>query len=151
MTRPPTAKDDVVRLLAAGAEPDTLAIIWVTVDIDRVLAGIGATAVSVPDDPLLGAAVRLVRPPDEVPIALLEPRTEGRVAATLARSGEGPAGRYVAVADGLASVQARATGAEIVLSGVEDGPFGPSVLVLGGSAAAPYLVLVDRSAGTIDP
>lgn len=150
MSLPPIA-DDAAALLAAGTEPEVLAIIWVTVDTERVLAGTGATAVSLPHDPLLGASVGLVRPPDGPPIALLEPNTEGRVAATLARIGEGPAGRYVTATDGLASVEARAAAAGIALAGPEPGPFGSSVLVLTGSPAGPHLVLVERSAGTIDP
>ncbi len=150
MSWPPPAAA-VSALLVAGAEPDVLAIIWATVDTERVLGGIGAPAVSLPDDPLLGAAVRLVRHPEGQPIALLEPRTEGRIAETLARSGEGPAGHYVAAVDGLASVKARAAEAGIVLSRVERGPFGLSLLVLGGRPPAPHLALVDRSPGTIDP
>lgn len=150
MSWPPT-NGAVAALLAVGAEPDVLAIIWATVDTDRVLAGIGAAADKLPDDPLLGAAVRLVRPPAGHAIAILEPSTEGRLAETLARSGEGPAGHYIATTDGLTDVATRAAEAGIVLSRVERGPFGPSVLVLGSSRAGPHLVLVDRSAGTIDP
>jgi hypothetical protein len=150
MSRQPIA-DDAALLLVAGADPDALAIIWLTVDTERVLAGIGATGVALASDPHLGATVRLVRPPDGPPIALLEPNTEGRVAGSLARNGEGPAGRYVTATDGLSSVEARAAAAGIALSAQERGPFGASVLVLGGSPAGPYLVLVDPSTGTIDP
>jgi hypothetical protein len=135
--------------LPPGAELHVLAVIWATVDAERVLAGIGLPAVELEDDQLLGAAVRLVRPSDGAPIALLEPRTEGRIAATLAHAGEGPAGRYVVAVDGLASVLALAAASGVVLSPAEDGPFGRSVLVL-AAAAGPHLVLVDRPAGTID-
>lgn len=141
--------DALAALLLPGSEPQVLAVIWATVDAERVLAGTGLPAVQLGDDQLLGAAVRLVRPPDDEPIALLEPRTEGRIAATLAHAGEGPAGRYVVAVDGLASVSVRAARSGIVLSRAEDGPFGPSALVL-GAAAGPHLVLVDRPAGTID-
>ena len=144
------ATDAVTLLLPSGTEPVVLAVIWATVDIERVLAGIGLTGEEVPDDRLLGATVRLVRPPAAEPIALLEPRTEGRIAATLAQSGEGPAGRYVATMDGFANVRARADAAGIALSREDDGPFGRSVLVLGGAPAGPHLVLVDRPAGTIE-
>ncbi len=145
----PPPVDAVAALLPPGKEPDVLAVIWATVDAERVVAGIGLPAVELAEDPLLGAAVRLVRPPEGEPIALLEPRTEGRIAATLARAGEGPAGRYVVAEGGLAGVSARASASGIVLSRTEEGPFGPSVLVL-GVVTDPHLVLVDRPAGTID-
>jgi hypothetical protein len=144
------AGDIAATLLPAGAEPVVLAVIWATVDADRVLAGIGLPGIELADDPLLGASVRLVRPSDGDPIALVEPRTEGLLAETLARSGEGPAGRYVLAADGLASVLVRAAAAGVALTRAEPGPFGQSVLVRGGPTAGPHLVLVERSTGTID-
>ena len=144
------ATDVLALLLPSGTEPVVLAVIWATVDVERALAGIGVPGDELPDDRLLGAAVRLVRRPAAEPIALLEPRTEGRIAATLAKSGEGPAGRYVATPDGFANVRARADTAGIALSREEGGPFGRSVLVLDGTPAGPHLVLVDRPAGTID-
>ena len=146
----PPAGDAAATLLPAGADPHVIALIWATVDIDRVVAGIGLPAVELPDDPLFGAAVRLVRPPDADPIALLEPRTEGRIAETLARAGEGVVGRYVVANDGLARVAERAAAAGLALSRVEEGPFGPSAIVLGGPPAGPHLVLVERPAGTIE-
>jgi hypothetical protein len=149
MTGPPAA-DTIAVLLPVGQEPHVLAIIWATVDADRVIAGIGLPAVELHDDRLLGATVRLIRPPGGEPIALLEPRTEGRIAATLARAGEGPAGRYVVAADGLSSILARAAAAGLAVSREEEGPFGASVLVLAGATAGPHLVLVDPPAGTID-
>jgi hypothetical protein len=102
------------------------------------------------DDPLLGATVRLVRPTDGDPIAILEPNTEGRLAAALARSGEGPAGQYIVAAGGLGGVVPRAAAAGVSLSREEAGPFGRSVLVLDGLPGGPHLVLVDPPAGTID-
>ena len=83
------ATDALTLLLPSGTEPVVLAVIWATVDIERVLAGIGLAGEELPDDRLLGATVRLVRPPAGEPIALLEPRTEGRIAATLAQLGRG--------------------------------------------------------------
>jgi hypothetical protein len=144
------AVDAVALLLSAGTEPVVLAVIWATVDAERAIAGIGIPAVKLADDRLLGATVRLVRPPGADAIALLEPLTEGRIAATLARNGEGPAGRYVAIADSLASVAARAEAAGLALSRPEIGPFGRSVLVIAATRAGPHLVLVDRPTGTID-
>jgi hypothetical protein len=135
---------------APDGEPEVLAAIWATVDTERVLAEVRLPAVELPDDPLLGASVTLVRPPDGEPIALLEPRMEGRIAATLARAGEGAAGQYVVASGGLASVRARAATEGLSLSPEYDGPFGRSVLVIDGPATGPHLVLVERPAGTID-
>jgi hypothetical protein len=150
VTRPATT-DALAAVLPAGSEHEILAIIWATVDTERVLAGLGLPSVELPDDRLLGASVRLVRPAVGEPIAVLEPRKEGRLAATLAHAGEGRAGRYVVAADGLENVAARAAAAGILLSRREHGPFGLSFLVLRGATAGPHLVLVERPAGTIDP
>jgi hypothetical protein len=148
--RPEPQTDAIATILAAEGQPEVLAVIWATVDTERVLAEVGLPGVELPDDPQLGASVKLVRPPDGQPIALLEPRTEGRIAATLARAGEGPAGRYVVASDGLASVKLRAATEEQSLSPEYDGPFGRSVLVTDGPATGPHVVLVERPAGTID-
>jgi hypothetical protein len=150
MTPEPSLEGLIEGLLPAGSRVDVVAFIWATVDLDRVIAGFGLPAEALADDKLLGAAVRLVRPPGAEPIALLEPATEGRLAATLAHRGEGPAGHYVLATDGLSSVVARAAAAGIKVKRADEGPFGPSALVLGGAAAGPLLVIVDRPAGTID-
>ena len=78
---------------------DRSAIGWATVELDRAereLAdafgtGIGAFGAA-PDDRILGARCRSPRaaPPGSDSL-VLEPTTEGRLAATLARHGEGPA------------------------------------------------------------
>jgi hypothetical protein len=129
---------------------DVLAEIWATVDLDRSLRELGAPGEKLADDPLLGAAIRLVRRTAGPPLALAEPITEGRLAASLARFGEGSAGRYV-VAPGALPAAARELAARGVrLSRPAEGPFGVSVLVLGGPVAGPHLVLVDPTAGTID-
>ncbi len=150
MTLQPSLEAVIVRLLPVGSQPRVLAIIWATVDVDRVLAGIGLAAEELPDDRLLGAAVRLVHPLGGEPIAFLEPTTEGRIAATLAQSGEGPAGQYILATDGLSSLVVRAAAAGIAIKRADDGPFGPSALVLGGPAAGPHIVLVAGPAGTIE-
>ena len=149
MTVEPPVEPVLARLMA-GSEPRVLAVIWATVDADRVVAGIGLPAEPLADDALLGAAVRLVRPPDGEPIALVEPTTEGLLALTLARSGEGPVGKYVLAAGGLAGLVARAVAAGIDVKTADEGPFGPSALVLGGPAAGPHIVLATDPAGTID-
>ena len=103
--------------------PRPLARIWATVELERALADLGADpalAAGALDDPLLGARVVVVDATDGGPaIALAEPSTEGRLALALARHGEGPAGRYLAVALGLAAVAARAG-----LAGIDDQPAG---------------------------
>jgi hypothetical protein len=126
-----------------------LAVIWATVDRDRVVADLRLPAEPLAEDPILGAHVSLVRPSSGDPIAILEPLTEGRLAATLARHGEGPAGEYVEAPDRLDAVKAAAASANLVLGRPADGPFGRSVLVLAGPVEGPHLVLVERPAGTI--
>lgn len=84
------------------------AVGWATVDLERaaaewsMAAGSEAAASAepqiaatpAPDDVALGAFARRLDLPDG-PLLLLEPRTEGRLAAALARHGEGPIALYV--------------------------------------------------------
>jgi hypothetical protein len=133
----------VERIAGPGAR--TLATLWATVDIERTLAEreiVESTPAA--GDALLGARVVIVRAAmPQPPVAIVEPLTEGRLAATLARHGEGPAGRYIAVADGLEPARARAAASGIDVSRVEPGPFGRSMLVLLGPATGPHLILCD--------
>jgi hypothetical protein len=77
---------------------------WATVDVDRALAELGAVLdgparwLAEARDPLLGASVRRRDPAPGTGPALfvLEPDTEGRLAAALARFGEGVAVAYLA-------------------------------------------------------
>jgi hypothetical protein len=113
---------------AAGGSPRTLAEIWATVELERALADLGHTGPAgdepwsgldraVIEDPLLGARVAIVTTDDNgARIAVAEPSTEGRLAATLARHGEGPAGRYVLSPVGLEAVRALAAAAGITVS-----------------------------------
>jgi hypothetical protein len=92
----------LVRGLAAlrGTDgPRLLAVGWATVDIERTVRELGghdgAHARPVGDEPLLGAtAWRLDA--GGVAILILEPTTEGRLAAALARRGEGICALYLA-------------------------------------------------------
>ena len=128
----------------AGSGASTLATIWATVDIERTLADRGVGASELGNDPFLGArVVAAAGADDDPPIAIAEPSTEGRLAATLARHGEGLVGRYVAVADGLAQAIARAAGRGIAVTRIEPGPFGPSMLVLLGPVTGPHLILCE--------
>jgi hypothetical protein len=136
--------------LVAGLVP--LATIVATVELERVLADLGqaaSDAAGAAVDPLLGAAVVLVDDPAGGRLALAEPVTEGRLAATLARHGEGPCGRYLGLpasspADALEAFRRRAATAGVAVSRVEAGPFGSSVLVLSGSVTGPHLIVADH-------
>lgn len=131
---------------------------WATVELDRAEAAFGVTPGSASAAPLatravapatrdvaedardelLGAVARVIRTPDGREIALLEPFTEGRLAAALARHGEGVVALYL-IADPGASARVRATG--IVLSSAGLGPFGTQRLVIGGPRWGPFIVL----------
>jgi hypothetical protein len=143
-------------LVLAGKDAAELATIWATVDLERALHDLGeigeaaapasASAEAMPDAHL-GARVVYVPARDGRPaLALAEPTTEGRLAATLARHGEGPAGRYLSVSDGLPEVRARAAATGIAMSRVEPGPFGRSILVLIGPVTGPHLILCEPAA-----
>ena len=131
--------------LAAGpsAEPRLLAEIHATVELERALRSRGQPpdrAAHAVDDALLGA--RVVVLPDGIAIA--EPSTEGRLAASLARHDEGIVGRYVEAPVRLDVVARLAAAAGVALSRPADGPLGRQVLVLGGPIGGPHVVLVER-------
>lgn len=127
---------------------------WATVELDRTEASFGVGRVPGPSagplgtrdtseaqdtrDELLGAFARVIRTGDDREIALLEPFTEGRLAAALARHGEGFVALYL-IADRGASARARAAG--LVLSTAGSGPFGPQRLVVGGARSGPFIVI----------
>ena len=141
----------VAAAAAAGPGAVELAAIWATVDLERTLRDLGEeTRDALGDaasDAHLGALVVLLPARAGHPaLAIAEPATEGRLAATLARHGEGLVGRYLAVADGLDQARARAHGAGVAVSRVEIGPFGPSVLVLIGPVTGPHLILCEPAA-----
>ena len=92
----------------------------------------------VADDRVLGARCRLLRFDDGRVILLLEPSTEGRLAAALVRHGEGFAVRYLLVDIGALD---RARQAGFTLSSGGHGPFGTQRLVLTGPRSGPFLVL----------
>jgi hypothetical protein len=137
---------------------------WATVELDRAetelaewLAGMPAETSGDGAEPHLGARAR-VRDSDGLPggtVVLLEPTTEGRLAASLARDGEGPCALYLWSPAGLDAwvVAARR---RVVTVGVRlDGPFGAAVLVPFADAAGPNLLVVGESTarppGTIAP
>ena len=104
-----------------------VAVGWATVELERAVGELthllapGATFEAAPSSVILGARC-LVGPAaeDGLRIVLLEPETEGRLAATLARAGEGWAATWAR--DGAVATGPR-TGAA-GLSAARPGPFG---------------------------
>jgi len=95
----------VPMLASRGLELSTSASLigigWATVDLDRAArelareAGLDRSRVRpAPDDEALGAVAGRLDVKDGA-LILLEPRTEGRLAAALARHGEGPVAAYL--------------------------------------------------------
>jgi hypothetical protein len=89
---------------------------------------------------------------------LLEPSTEGRVAASLARDGEGPCALYLRPAAGLDAWTEAARERGVTLSARREGPFGDQVLLASGPSGPHVIVTEGRSpvsgaspAGTIAP
>lgn len=140
--------DELSRLLEA-VRPDRVVEGWATVELDRgereFAAALTATGLvdpgveAAPDDEALGASCRLLRDASGRVTVLLEPNTEGLLAAALARHGEGSVVRYL-VADVDASARVRAAGFRSATE--HAGPLGPQRLVLGGPRWGPFLVLV---------
>lgn len=135
------------------AAPVLLAVGWATVELDRAEIEVAAlvaagtarepSTTALPDDSLLGARARAVWLAENGPsIVLLEPSTEGRLAAALARFGEGPAVVYVGTSAGPPGLDAdRLRGAGVAVSREEPGPFGPQVLVPGERPWGPHLIV----------
>ena len=130
-----------------------LAVGWTTVELDRAAAELahllapGETFADATPCEHLGAWCRIgrVRPGIAAAdvVVLLEPATEGRLAATLARHDEG---WHVTWEAGQNPVD---PSADLILSAARPGPLGPERLVLGGPATGPHRLVV--TAGTIAP
>lgn len=147
-----------------ASPPVVIAVGWATVDLDRAatelapLLDTGTAFEGAADSVLLGArcrvgrASRMERPDGATVVILLEPRTEGRLAATLARHGEGWCATWEVpgpvVGDGLGAHgdPARDPG-DRVTSTRRAGPLGDERLVSDGPASGPHRLLV--SAATI--
>jgi hypothetical protein len=147
----------------AGDAPRTsdsmpFALGWATVELDRAAGAFAETfgpsatpAVAAPDDTLLGASCRIVALdlPGLPYVVLLEPYTEGRLAATLARRGEGPIAVWLgAVAPGAPTAMAAST---LPIGTGGHGPFGPQILLPGSPTTGPHRLLVPAEPGTITP
>jgi hypothetical protein len=165
---PFAAFGDVLERLVAAVSPSAIVAGRATVELDRAevetagtsvggtlvggtLAG-GAPAAGAPSagagrrrpaidavDQILGARCRVLGRPDRPELVLLEPSTEGLLAAALARHGEGIVAAYlVAGADSIG----RAREAGFTLSSEADGPLGRQRLVRPGPRWGPFLLLV---------
>jgi hypothetical protein len=78
-----------------GASPRLVGVGWATVDIERTVAGLkGVDLWPASPDELLGARAWRTKS-GFVALVLLEPNTEGRLAAALARRGEGIVALYL--------------------------------------------------------
>ncbi|MFN8631608.1 MAG: hypothetical protein U0838_15205 [Chloroflexota bacterium] len=151
----PSPRPDAALTLAAVA--------WSTVELDRAEADLDpwlrpadATASDgdAPADPHLGANARRRRTA-ALPggtIVFAEPNTEGRLAASLARDGEGPCALYLIAAGGLAAWTADARARHVQVSAKRPGPLGLAVLVAGRTVAGPHILVVEPlGASTIAP
>ena len=148
----PTLPDELVAgfggpwpALLEQAGPSTIVPVWATVELDRAAASIAiaSRSTAVLDTPLLGARVRvidLVPGADPPRLIVAEPSTEGRLAAFLARHGEGWAAAYLVVAS---TAWDRVRAAETALSTAADGPLGTERLVLEGDRNGPFVLLAE--------
>ena len=124
---------------------------WATVELERAARELGAELgldpgawVPAPRDDLLGArAWSALAPVDGGPaIVLLEPDTEGRLAATLVRFAEGVAAVYLR--DRVAGAPGPVVGSPDVRgSAVARGALGPARVVPGGPAWGPHVLLLE--------
>jgi len=141
-------------LVAIGAQP--VALGWATVELDRASLELGAELGIQPGQfipaaptPALGARCRMAQDvvPTGVALVILEPSTEGRLAASLARRGEGPAAVWLAVASLPEAVTTlRRTGVATSVPGI--GPLGRECLLHDRPIHGPHRLVVEL-AGTI--
>lgn len=130
--------------------PTLVGVGWATVERDRAEAEISRSLRSspgdwqeAPRDALLGASARISHPVGRgLVVVLLEPDTEGRLAATLARSGEGVAVAYVMPAAGEVE--------RVALSRPAPTPLGTGRLILGGRAWGPHVVVLGPADAPLD-
>lgn len=140
-----------------GAEPPAEA--WAPAARDALL-GARATirSIAVPRRPGVASTQILgdLSLPDRIHVVLLEPDTEGRLAAFLARHGEEVAAAYVRPASGDSDPRRGGTPGRDVSPdrGIEPGPLGPEWLLPGGPPWGPHVILLEpdgRTGGTIAP
>ncbi len=125
---------------------------WATVELDRAVAELSALLPGRPtfepagDDEHLGARCRVARPRHSVPWVILEPSTEGRLAAFLVRHGEGLVAAWVESIDPPVALSKRGRTA-----------LGQARLVVGRTPAAAQVFVLEpetasggRTPGTIE-
>jgi hypothetical protein len=123
---------------------------WATVELDRaerevVEARGWPAAEAAANDIPLGAFTRVARSPDgRDMIVLLEPSTEGRLAASLARHGEGFLVDYLLVNEGLDEAVELVRQEGLTLSSATSGPFGPERLVASSPRWGPHVIVAAR-------
>lgn len=123
----------LVRGLSAVADgPRLLAVGWATVDLERTLDDPGGgRPVAILHEPLLGArAIRLDA--GGTIVLVLEPSTEGPLAAALARRGEGICALYLA-AVGSAGQGWRSSALGLPGRLLPHAPWGPFVIEVAGA------------------
>lgn len=135
-----------LRVVDKVVGPDARRVYGVaTVDADRMERDLKPmTSRDLPDDTQLGARSRLLTSAGVLGVVLLEPITEGRIAASLARFDEGAVAVYVLVPVARfpgVTTDLRAAGLD--LSGEASGPFGRQWLVAGGSAWGAHLLIAE--------
>ncbi len=133
--------------LSPGIAGTPVALGWATVELDRAVAEL-SRALGIPamrfaaaaDSVHLGARSLVAHAAlsRDRSLVVLEPSTEGRLAATLARHDEGPVAVWMIVPD-MGTVRT---------SSERSGPLGLERLVLGGALHGPQRLLV-RPAATI--
>lgn len=140
------ALGDALFRLCRAVEPRRTIRGWATVELDRAevevaadLAALGVPRVeAAPDEQALGARCRLLSFQAGTEVLLLEPSTEGRLAAALARYGEGYLALYLLTDSGAPG---RACRAGFTLTVEGGGPFGAERLVLAAPRHGPFLAL----------
>lgn len=140
------ALGDAMARLVGAVRPRSIVDGWATVELDRAAIEVAAahshdgeaTVEPADDERLLGARCRLLRFGNGSEVLLLEPSTEGRLAAALARHGEGTLVQYL-VADHGALDRARRAGFGFTSEG--RGPFGPERLAIVGPRHGPFLIV----------
>jgi hypothetical protein len=156
------AAANAIRMEAAARDPWVLplqiaGIGWATVELERAAGELDAAfhRAGMPKpawtpatrDELLGASAWSSHEwwptwgqEDPPAIVVLEPDTEGRLAAALAKSGEGVRAIYLAVPSGARLERAR-------VGRPAPGPLGSGGLVLARPAWGPHVVVLDRPPG----
>jgi hypothetical protein len=138
--------------LDGGEAVRIVGIGWATVDLERAAADLELAGADIASpgamfepgvgDDLLAAASLVGRPVGQPVVILLEPISEDRLAAGLARRGEGPLALYVAPVHGSLGTSLDRLAAAGIRTRTGQGPVGEAALVLGRPAAGPQLILV---------